>query len=310
MSISQQLSLFLDIVRQGSFSKAASLHNMDNSALSKQIKKLEESLGVQLINRSTRAIALTAVGDEIFKQALTLEETLHNIQYIAKTHQTNPSGNIKITAPSFFGQKYLQPVIDGFINKYPNVNITLFLDDRRADIIADKYDLAIRIGKLIDSNLIAKKIAKTQFILIASKSFLEKHGNPTTPSELVSLPAVIYSNGNITLDKLMISSTPGGKELLNLTMKGHFKVNDIKILVNSVSRGVGYGLIDLFGLEDSLEASGLVQLLPEYKVSTMDTGIYAIYPNRNHNILVDDFIALLMNHLGGRPFWLDYLDIN
>ncbi|WP_226573642.1 LysR family transcriptional regulator [Mangrovibacter yixingensis] len=310
MSISQQLSLFLDIVRQGSFSKAASLHNMDNSALSKQIKKLEESLGVQLINRSTRAIALTAVGDEIFKQAIILEETLHNIQYIAKTHQTNPSGNIKITAPSFFGQKYLQPVIDGFINKYPNVNITLFLDDRRADIIADKYDLAIRIGKLIDSNLIAKKIAKTQFILIASKSFLEKYGNPTTPSELVSLPAVIYSNGNITLDKLMIGSTPGGKELLNLTMKGHFKVNDIKILVNSVSRGVGYGLIDLFGLEDSLEASGLIQLLPEYKVSTMDTGIYAIYPNRNHNILVDDFIALLMNHLGGRPFWLDYLDIN
>ncbi|ELG2042778.1 LysR family transcriptional regulator [Vibrio fluvialis] len=310
MSISHQLSLFVDVVRQGSFSKAALLHDMDNSALSKQIKKLEQSLGVQLLNRSTRTISLTPVGDEIYQQAQVLEDTLINIQRIAETYQSKPSGSIKIAAPNYFGQRYLQPVLDAFINKYPEVELTLVLDDKRADIIADKFDIAIRIGKLADSNLIAKKITNTNFVLIASKDFVAKHGLPETPEALIGLPAVIYANGDVTLDKLTISFEPGSQEMLNLTMKGNFKVNDVKLVVESIKKGVGYGLIDMFGLEESLEEAGLVQLLPGYVISTMSTGIYAIYPNRQRSLLVDDFVSLLMNHLGERPFWLDYVDMN
>ncbi|MFV0490078.1 MAG: LysR family transcriptional regulator [Vibrio fluvialis] len=310
MSISHQLSLFVDVVRQGSFSKAALLHDMDNSALSKQIKKLEQSLGVQLLNRSTRTISLTPVGDEIYQQAQVLEDTLINIQRIAETYQSKPSGSIKIAAPNYFGQRYLQPVLDAFISKYPEVELTLLLDDKRADIIADKFDVAIRIGKLADSNLIAKKITNTNFVLIASKDFVAKHGQPETPEALIGLPAVIYANGDVTLDKLTISCEPGSQEMLNLTMKGNFKVNDVKLVVESIKKGVGYGLIDMFGLEESLEEAGLVQLLPGYVISTMSTGIYAIYPYRQRSLLVDDFVSLLLNHLGERPFWLDYVDMN
>ncbi|UHJ62305.1 LysR family transcriptional regulator [Vibrio furnissii] len=310
MSISHQLSLFVDVVRQGSFTKAALLHDMDNSALSKQIKKLEQGLGVQLLNRSTRTISLTSVGEQIYQQAQVLEDTLNNIQRIAETHQLTPSGSIKIAAPNYFGQRYLQPVLDAFIGKYPDVELTLILDDKRADIIADKFDVAIRIGKLADSNLIAKKITNTNFVLIASNDFVAKHGLPQSPEALIALPAVIYANGDVTLDKLTISCEPSSQEMLNLTMKGNFKVNDVKLVVESIKKGVGYGLIDMFGLEESLEEAGLVQLLPDYVISTMSTGIYAIYPNRQRSLLVDDFVSLLLNHLGERPFWLDYVDMN
>nr|WP_254843553.1 LysR family transcriptional regulator [Shewanella sp. UCD-KL21] len=159
-SITKQLSLFLDVVQQGSFTKAAALHDMDNSLLSKQIKKLEAELGVQLLNRSTRSFSLTSAGEEILEQTQTLLDTLNQIQNIADSYQSEPKGIIRITSSIFFGQEYLQPVISQFMKQYPNVKVTLSLDDKRADIISDHFDVAFRIGKLTESNLIAKKLPR------------------------------------------------------------------------------------------------------------------------------------------------------
>ena len=128
-TLTKGLGLFLDVVQQGSFSKAAALHDMDNSLLSKQIKKLEADLGVQLLNRSTRTFALTSAGKDIFEQTKVLMETLTQIQNIADAHQSEPRGNIRITSSINFGQQYLQPVISQFMKQYPNVNIALLLDD-------------------------------------------------------------------------------------------------------------------------------------------------------------------------------------
>ena len=167
MSITNQLTLFVDVVQKGSFAKAAALHDMDNSSLSKQIKKLETSLGVQLLNRSTRSFSLTSAGEEILTQAHILIDTLSDIHSIADSYQAKPKGILRITSGMFFGQQYIQPAINIFMQKYPEVKITLMLDDKRNDIIADHYDLAFRIGKLNDSNLMARKIANMHFALVA-----------------------------------------------------------------------------------------------------------------------------------------------
>ena len=163
MSITNQLLLFRDIVQKGSFTKAASLNDMDNSALSKQIKKLESDIGVQLLNRSTRSFSLTPAGEEILEQAHQLKDTLKHIQLIADSYQSEPKGILRITSPIYFGHQYLQPVISKFMRLHPKIQIIHSLNDKKTDIISDKFDLAFRLGKLNDSNLIAKKVADTHF---------------------------------------------------------------------------------------------------------------------------------------------------
>ncbi|SHI19549.1 LysR family transcriptional regulator [Ferrimonas marina] len=307
MSIAHQLALFHDVVTQGSFTKAATLHGMDNSALSKQIKKLESTLGVQLLNRSTRSIALTSAGEAILPQAERLVETLNQIQSTANAYQATPKGLLRITASIFFGQQYLQPVIAQFMKRYPEVQITLLLDDKRSDIIGEHFDLAFRVGKLSESNLIARKIADTRFAIVASEQFIEAHGKPTTPEELLALPAVIYHNGNVTLDQFRISELPHSEQLQNHRMRGNYKVSDVRTLMDAVQAGLGYSLIDLFNLERPISEMNLVPLLTDYRLSTMDTGIYAIYPHRQQTPLVVEFIQAVQQHIGTPPFWEQHI---
>lgn len=239
-----QLLLFLDVVQQGSFTKAATLHDMDNSSLSKQIKRLEADLGVQLLNRSTRSFSLTSAGEEILAQARVLQDTLNQIQGIADSYQSEPKGVLRITSPIYFGQQYLQPIVTQFMRRYPDVQIVLSLDDKIANIIAGKIDIAFRFSKLVESNLIAKKIADSHFMLVASHDFIAEHGEPQTPQDLLSLPAIIYTNGDMTLDQLRISEQPNGDTYQVLSLQGNYKVSDVRTIVSGVSDGLGYGLLD------------------------------------------------------------------
>ena len=307
MSITSQLALFQDVVQQGSFTKAAALHDMDNSSLSKQIKKLESVLGVQLLNRSTRSFSLTSAGEEILEQTQILLATLENIQGIADSYNSEPKGILRITSSVSFGQQYLQPVISRFMKAYPNVKITLSLDDKKADIIADHFDLAFRIGKLSESNLIARKIANTNFAIIASEDFVKQYGNPTTPEELIALPAVIYSNGDTCLDQLRLSVTPHGEHLKNYKMQGNYKVSDVRSIVSAVKDGLGYTFIDLFNLDRPIAELKLLPLLSDHVLSTRDTGIYAVYPHRRQILLVSEFIKAVQSYIGTPPFWETYI---
>ncbi|WP_144211493.1 LysR family transcriptional regulator [Shewanella donghaensis] len=306
-SITKQLSLFLDVVQQGSFTKAAALHDMDNSLLSKQIKKLEAELGVQLLNRSTRSFSLTSAGEEILEQTQVLLDTLTQIQNIADSYQSEPKGIIRITSSIFFGQEYLQPVITQFMNRYPNVKVTMSLDDKRADIISDQFDVAFRIGKLTESNLIAKKIANTHFAILASEDFVKEHGYPQSPEELIQLPAVIYSNGNVVLDQMRLSQQPHGEQFKNYKMRGNYRVSDMRTIIEAVKDGLGYTKIDLFNLNKSITELKLVPLLTNYALSTMDTGIYAVYPHRKQTLLVSEFIKAVQQYIGTPPFWVEHV---
>ena len=307
VSISNQLMLFIDVVQQRSFAKAAAIHDMDNSSLSKQIKKLETTLGVQLLNRSTRSFSLTSAGEEILSQAHIVLDTLSDIQSIADSYQIEPKGMLRITSGMFFGQQYVQPVVNKFMQKYPNVKITLMLDDKRSDIIGDHFDLAFRIGKLNDSNLMAKKIASTHFALVASKDFIARYGMPQTPEELIALPAIVYGNGDVSLDQIKISEQPHGDLLKTFKMKGNYKISDVRAMMDAVKAGLGYSLIDLFNLEKPITEVGLVPLLTNYKLSTMDTGIYALYPHRKQTPLVSEFIKMVQEYIGTPAFWVEHI---
>lgn len=307
MSLTTQLLLFADVVHQGSFSKAAALHDMDNSSLSKKIKKLESELGVQLLNRSTRSFSLTSAGEDILKQTIKLNDILNDIQLIADSYQSQPKGILRITSPVYFGQGYLQPIISRFMTQYPDVQIVHSLNDKKADIISEQFDIAFRLGRLNESNLIAKKIADTHFILIASSSFICRHGSPQSPQQLAELPAIVYSNVDLTIDQLQIKNTQQDTDFTTYKMQAKYKVSDVKTMINAVKDGLGYALIDLSNLEDSLEKLDLVQLLPEMTISRSNTAIYAIYPHRKHTMLVKEFIHAVQHYIGTPPIWEAYL---
>lgn len=305
---SNQILLFVDVVQQGSFSKAAALNEMDNSSLSKQIKRLESDLGVQLLNRSTRSFSMTSAGEEIFRYGQTLRNTLQEIQLSADAYQEKPKGVLRITSPSYFGHQYLRPVITEFMRAHPDVQIHHSLDDRKSDIISDHYDLAFRLSKLSDSSLIAKTIAKSHFILVAANRFVKEYGLPASPKELNALPAVIYSNNDVTLDTFTISETANGEDYQEYKMQGRYRVNDVRTLIEAVRDGVGYARLDASNLSQPLSELGLVQLLPKHNIVTQDKAIYALYPHRKQTRLVQAFISAVEAYIGNPPRWLEYIE--
>lgn len=307
MSITNQLLLFRDIVQKGSFTKAASLNDMDNSALSKQIKKLETDIGVQLLNRSTRSFSLTPAGEEILEQAHQLKDTLKHIQLIADSYQSEPKGILRITSPIYFGHQYLQPVISQFMKLHPKIQVIHSLNDKKIDIISDKFDLAFRLGKLSDSNLIAKKVADTHFVLLASPEFISQYGNPQTPEELIALPSVIYCNDDITLDQLKISNTAANTQSNTYKMRGNYKVSDVRTLICAVQDGLGYALVDLSNLTKPINQLGLTLLLPNHDISTMDTAIYAVFPHKKRTMLTNTFIDAVQAYIGEPARWEVFL---
>lgn len=307
MSLVNRLSLFIDVVQQGSFTKAAALHDMDNSTLSKQIKKLETELGVQLLNRSTRSFSLTPAGEEILEQAHQLVNTIGHVQSIADSYHAEPKGRIRITAPVHIGQQYLQPVISKFMKSYPDVEIVLLMDDKRCDIITGHFDVAFRLGRLDDSSLIAKKIADIRAVVLASDEFIEQYGEPSTPEELVSLPSVIYSNGTLTVDTLRFSETPDSKQFKNHKMKGNYKVNDVRTLLEGVKDGLGYAVIASSNLACSIEEMKLKPLLTNYSICNKGLALYAIYPHKKQTALVREFIAAVQVHVGESPRWEQHI---
>lgn len=308
MGMSTRLDLFLDVVQHGSFAKAAGVRNIDRSALSKQIKILESDLGVRLLNRSTRALSLTDAGKDILKQAELVRELLATTQRLAESYQSTPKGLLRITSPSLFGKLYIQDAVNKFMAEYPDTHIKLVLEDRRADIIGESFDIAFRVGPPRDSNLIARKLADNNTAILASKSFIDTYGEPKTPEELIKLPAIIYSNGEMTFNKLTISDKPMSDQMETHIISGRLEVNDLSVLMDAVEAGLGFSQRSLFALDRNIKETDLVPLLTNYKLPETNWGLYAVYPHRNQTPLVKLFIEAVQEVIGSPPIWESYID--
>lgn len=305
MDLANKLELLLDITECGSFAKAADRRNMDRSALSKQIKNLEEELGVRLLNRSTRALSLTNAGAAIVKQANSVRELLEETRSMADSLQSEPSGHLKISSPTLFGRMYLQQAVDNFLDKYPRVSVEMVLDDRKVDIIGDRFDIVFRFGPLNDSNLVARKLATNRHLIVASEAFIARHGIPATPAELANLPAVIYSNGPLTFNKLQISPSPDSNEIRSYPTKGRFTVNDADLILRAVMADKGFAEIGQFMLPRPLSEMGMVALLPEHRLSDFGN-VSALYSHRNQPPIVKAFIDTVQALIGTPPKWEQY----
>lgn len=293
--------MLLEVVEQGSFAKAAEIRNIDRSVISKQISRLEDELGVRLLNRTTRSFSLTAAGAEMIKKAAELRELLSETIRLAENYHQEARGLLKITASTLIGRRYLQPVINDFQKRFPQVEIELRLDDRLVDIVAEGYDLAFRIGEPKDSSLIARKIARNRLLLLAAPQFIDTYGMPETMSDLAQLPAASYANSAFRLDGIHYYNAQG--EACEQKIKSVFRANDAEALLMKTLSGTSYFLAPAFLLDNEIIEGKLVPLLTDVKL--MDhSAMYAVYPHRDLPVRTRLFFDAVREYLGkDTPIW-------
>lgn len=301
MDLASRMTLLLEVSRAGSFAKAADKLNIDRSVLSKQVKQLEEHLGVKLVNRTTRSMSLTSVGRKVAEQAEIVERVLEDTVSISDSYHSDPVGHLKVSCATLFGRAYLQTAVEKFLKMYPKASVELFLTDDRVDMINERFDIVFRIGPMRDSSMIAKRLAENRVAIVASQEFIAQHGVPSTPNELAMLPGIVYANNTFVADKIQYEDRESGQTNVQ-TVKGNYRVNEAELIIESVKSSMGYALIGQFMMPEDISNTGLVQLLPDYTLPSYGD-IYAMYTHRKQSLLATAFIEIVQEIIGTPPKW-------
>ncbi|MGD1933567.1 MAG: LysR family transcriptional regulator [Candidatus Phaeomarinobacter sp.] len=294
------LEVFVAVAERGSFSKAADDLNLSNSAVSKQVAALEERLGARLLNRTTRRVSLTDVGQAYWERAKAVLADLEEADAAAASLHDEARGVLKMSVPFSFSLSHLPPVIADFMAAHPKLEIDLVLNDRFVDIVDEGFDVAIRIGELADSSLKARRIAPVRRVLAASPAFLDRVGRPDAPDDLNGDWCLRYSIGSDTLD-LERESSPGDIAA-QIKTSGPLRVNNGDMIREAMLRGIGIASLPTFIIGEDLKSGALERVLPDWCASTI--AMYAVYPpGKALSAKVRLLIDFLAERFGPVPPW-------
>lgn len=301
MDLSSRLLLLLEVVELGSFTKVSEQKNIDRSVISKQISRLEDELGVRLLNRTTRSLSLTAAGNEMANQAKALRTLLSDTHRLAQNYHSEPRGILRMTSSTMFGRQYVQDAISVFQQHCPDVEIELRLEDRMVDMVQEGFDIGFRIGRPKNSSLIARKIARTRLLIVAAPEFLEKHGKVDSLDKLESLPATIYAAPGLLFDKFGYQDEQGQQQYFQLNAA--YKVNDVEMLARSAMGGNTLAVITAQMVRDEIKLGKLIPVMENLNLDDFGT-FYAVYPHRDAPIKTKLFIETLKSVIGEDiPVW-------
>lgn len=290
MNAISRIGLFVSVVKHQGFASAARQLGMTGPALSKQVKALEEQLGVRLLNRTTRNITLTEEGAIYFARAEQALDDLAEAEQEIHELKACPIGRLKINIPASFGRQYLAEPISKFALKHKDIIMDVDTDDRLVDVIAEGYDAVIRIGTLADSSLIAKKLASCPIIPCASPEYIKKHGQPRHPKELANHRAILYTKHGDDSSWQFIGP---GKETGTVNRGQNFAANSGEILLSACNAGLGIAILPMFIASPALASGQLIQLLPEYQ-SYPERSIYIVYPDKK---FISTKLRLFIDHI-------------
>jgi DNA-binding transcriptional LysR family regulator len=271
------MAVFAKVVDAGSFAAAARHFGMSPAMATTHVQTLEERLGVRLLNRTTRRVSATEVGQNFYERCLRILSDLEEAEGAAGELQSAPRGLLRVTAPVSFGTRKLVPAIADYLVSYPDVSIDLSLDDPYLDLLEKRFDLAIRLGHLADSSLIARKLCTLATILCASPGYLEKNSAPRTPRDLIGHNCLVYTYA--TPQSVWNFVDQNGKEDV-VRISGRFLADSGDALLALVLRDGGVVLGPDYLVDDDLRAGRLIRLLPEY--ATPETAVHAVYPHSRH----------------------------
>ena len=272
----QLLTTFSAIESAGSISAAATRLCCGKSVISRQLARLEADLGTRLIQRTTRKLTLTEVGKVVLLQAQQIDRALSNVAQISGQFQNEVRGPLRVACPRPLGQRHLVPLITEFTRLHPLVEVTLLVEDRMTDLVAEQIDVAIRVANLEDSTLVARKLGENPRTLVAAPAYLARAGVPLAPEDLVQHDCLLWTRDNRVYDEWPF--TRDGVTT-RVRVQGRIHVNDGMALAATACAGAGIAVLDRLLVEQELRSGDLVELLPAYALS-QGPSIYAVYPAR------------------------------
>lgn len=292
------LQAFVNVVDSGSFAGAARRMGVSRSAVSKLVARLEGSVGVQLLNRTTRHVAPTEAGAAYYERGVAILAALDEADRAAAGLQSEPRGTIRLNAPMSFGTLHLARALADFMADWPDLRIEATLSDSRVDLVEEGYDLVLRIADLADSSLIARRLAPVRRAICAAPAYLDAFGTPDHPRALRDHRCLQY--GHLATGNVWRLRGPDGAHDVHLD--GVLCSNNAEMLCAGAVRGLGIALLPTFIAGPELQEGRLTAILADYAAPPI--GLYAVYPPTTQ---VAAKIRLLIEFLrfrfGDDPYW-------
>jgi len=293
------LEAFIAVVEAGSFTAAAERLDVAKSAVSRRVSALEERLGVQLLRRTTRRFNLTETGKSFYEHSARILADLDEAEAAVLQEHGELRGNLRVALPLSFGARHMHKPIAEFSRRHPRVSFDLDLNDRRIDLVAEGVDLAVRIGRLADSTLIARRLFEAHTVVCASPEYLERRGTPQTPDDLAAHDCLVYSNLPDPT-KWVCTDREGARHSIDVPVTMTASSGDF--LCESAREGLGLVLQPTFIAGDLISRGELQPVLTNYQWPV--TPAYAIYPPTRHlSYRVREFIDFLAGYFAGVPYW-------
>ncbi|WP_028109095.1 LysR family transcriptional regulator [Ferrimonas futtsuensis] len=292
----EYLRLFVRVASTHNISQAGNELGLSPAVASAHISKLEASLGVRLVHRTTRKVSLTEEGEAFLPHAEEVLSTVDAARASVGAGKASPSGTLRVTAPASFGRMHMMPALKGFMAQYPELSIDLRLTDSIVDLVEGGFDIAIRNALLKDSSLIARQLAPDRRVLCASPQYLEQHGEPSHPEELRNHNCV-----NLTGLENWVFDAPEGQ--VSIKAKGNLRTDHGEAVRDACANGMGIALCATWIAYEHLKRGELVEILKEYPLVS-DTAIWAVYPSsRLLAPKVRAFIDYFAQYYGMPPYW-------
>ncbi|WP_423066092.1 LysR family transcriptional regulator [Devosia sp. CN2-171] len=288
------IKAFIDVIECGSFSAAARRRNSTVSSVARQVKALEDELGVRLLNRTTRRNSITEAGENFYERARGLVADLRSAKQEASSFQTTAKGLLRVCL-RVSTSRVILPALPTFLESHPGIVLDVTLSDERLDLVANKIDVAVWLGHLEDSRLVARALTPSRRMLCASPEYLEKHGVPSTPQSISEHNCIVYQ-GTIYQEYWRFKKDD---EQIDVTVHGNLRTNSSPVLVSAALSGLGLVVLQEYTVRSALAEGRLVRVLPDYEVSPteVETGVYAVYPHargvtRKTRVFIDFLVDL------------------
>lgn len=278
------------------FTVAARELHLTQSAVSRQIRALEDELGVRLFHRTTRRISLTEIGASFHQRCARILEELEDARRLATNLQLEPKGKLRVSAPVPFGQRYLGEAFAKYLARYPKITLDVVLTDRNVDLIDEGFDVAVRVGNLKDSSLLARKLAPVRFVASAAPEYLARAGTPKKPADLERHDCLIFSHHGTTWP---FWGPDGDQEIV---VGGRLLSNNPDLLYAAALAGDGILYAPTFQIADALRTGQLVRILTEYRL--LESRIQAVVPPGTAvSAKVRSLLDFLAEFFGPEPVW-------
>lgn len=273
MDMLRVMTTFLRVAKAGSLTAAGRDLGLSQSAVSQQITALEQHLNVKLIQRTTRQLGLTEAGRDFYRRSQAIVDAVEEATEEASGHRAALKGPLRVHAPVGLGQTHIADVAIRFQQAHPGLIVELVLEDRFADLTVEEVDVAIRLGDLPSSSLVARRLGRLRRILVASPEYLAAHGCPETV-EALRQHAQVRFNGAPTGDTVPLIGPDGP---VDVPLRTAFKANNAHALTKALVAGLGIGGVQLPLVRDQLESGQLRRVLPEVEYAPLD--VHAVYPS-------------------------------